>query len=115
MDQAETLGIRPVLEMITTHYARGYQTGTQRASICSCSPSPFRVPMEQRRVMLSATHDLTCPVHRLVVVCGSAEDLEALVNKSEAFALECIRVVREPAQEMVQDFEYAKTIVGENP
>lgn len=114
MDHAETLGIRPIMAMIASHYASRYPGTVTIGELCTCATSPFLLHY-QRRVLLSATHDLTCPVHRVIVVCGNAEDIKALVNKSHEFALECVRVVREPLPETVEDFEFAKTIVGVKP
>jgi hypothetical protein len=113
MDQAEALGLKPVLEVIAAHYAQGYKGASSKKNQCTCVVSPFFAQMEQRHILLNATHDLACPVHRFIVICGSREDKQALVDKSELFALELVRVVRDPAKETVEDFEYARSITGD--
>lgn len=110
MDHAETLGLRPILAMVAAHYAGRWDV-PRKGDLCSCVPSPLYAMTQNRRILSMATHDLTCPAHRVVVICGSPEDRIALVERAHEFALDCVRILDAPARELVEDFEFAKSII----
>lgn len=109
MDRAEKLGIKKLIESFASFYA-GRREGMARLS-CLCDAFE-RGANHRDSVIFGVTHDLTCPCHRIVVLCGNDEDRARLREGALDFAKLCVTIDRDPAGYIFADVAFARSILG---
>jgi hypothetical protein len=108
MDAAEELGIREVLVGIANAYAG---VGSTAASTCACS-APMRPRFDMDGELLrAATHDLACPIHRLMVLCGSDEARAKLANDAHSLLLLALDIDANPDHRTYSEVVLARRLL----